>query len=146
MVDCGLVVEDQAEVRRLAVMVLESWGYRILEAANGGEALLVAERHEGDIHLLLTDVVMPGITGKELLERLRPLRPETRVLYMSGYPVDLIDSRGLLEPGLPYVPKPFTPDALAAKVREVLGRAGERATVLVVDDDAGVREFLRREF
>jgi two-component system cell cycle sensor histidine kinase/response regulator CckA len=139
-----LVVEDQAEVRKLAVMFLKRCGYRILEAASGGEALLAAERHAGPIHLMLTDVVMPGMNGKELSDRLRPLRTAMKVLYMSGYAADHITSRGLLEPGMPQIAKPFTPEALASKVREVLGPPARLATILVVDDEQGVREFLRK--
>jgi PAS domain S-box-containing protein len=116
-----LVVEDRPEVRRLVVDALQGSGYQILEAAAGSEALQVAERHPGPIHLLLTDVVMPHMTGKELAERLKQLRPETKMLYMSGYAADVISNRGLLNSGEHYIAKPFFPDSLLAKVREILG-------------------------
>ncbi|MBI4877125.1 MAG: response regulator [Acidobacteria bacterium] len=116
-----LVVEDEEIVRRLTVEIVRSYGYRVLEAARGGEALLVAERHPEPIHLLLTDVVMPGITGKELADRLKRLRPEMKVLYMSGYTADAIAHQGVLDSGVNYIQKPPVPSALAAKIREVLG-------------------------
>src|SRR5674476_869127 len=106
-----LVVEDQDSVRKLAVQMLNQCGYRILEAAQGDEALLLAARHAGPIHLLLTDVVMPRMTGRELAEQLRPARPAMKVLYMSGYAEDVIASRGLLDPGLLYICLLYTSDA-----------------------------------
>ena len=108
------------------------------------DALAAAERHAGPIHLLLTDVVMPHMTGKELAGRLKPLRPEMRVLYMSGYAADVIVRRELLESGASYLAKPFAPDALAAKVREVLGPPRLAATILVVDDEGSVRGFFEQ--
>jgi two-component system cell cycle sensor histidine kinase/response regulator CckA len=116
-----LVVEDQEEVRRLAVEVLRRYGYSVLEAAHGPEALGLAERHTGTIDLMLTDVIMPGMTGRELAARLTPIRPEAKVLYMSGYSRDVIGREGVLENGMPYLAKPFTPEELARKVRELLG-------------------------
>jgi PAS domain S-box-containing protein len=141
-----LVVEDQDSVRKLAVRMLSRFGYRILEAAQGDQALLLAESHPGPIHLLLTDVVMPGMTGRELADHLRAARPSINVLYMSGYAEDLIASRGLLDPGLLYIAKPFVPEALALKVREALGSAPDPAParILVVDDESGVRTFLQK--
>lgn len=115
-----LIVEDQQDVRALTLEMLRSCGYRTLEAANGGEALLLAERYPGPIHLTLTDVVMPGMSGKELADRFRLVRPATAVLYMSGYEDNTIADRGLLEPGTSCVLKPFTREVLAAKVRSVL--------------------------
>ena len=139
-----LVVEDQDTVRSLTVTVLKEHGYRVLDAAQGDDALLAAERHPGPIQLLLTDVVMPHMTGKELAERLKPLRPEIKVLYMSGYAADVIVRRELLDSGAHYLAKPFAPDALAAKVREVLGPPRLEATILVVDDEASVRGFFEQ--
>ena len=135
-----LVVEDNDQLRRFAVDVLKSYGYQILEAASGDEALLVAERHSQPIDLILTDVIMPEMTGKELADRLRALRPRSRVLYMSAHTVDHISCQQLLSSGELHIAKPFTPAALAAKVREAL-RTAARASVLVVDDEAGIREL-----
>jgi PAS domain S-box-containing protein len=115
-----LVVEDQAEVRKLTLAMLESQGYRLLEAANGSEALSLCERYPGPIHLLITDVVMPGMTGKELATLLLALRPSLKTLYTSGYTADAIVHQGMLDPDVAYLPKPFSPSQLAAKVREVL--------------------------
>ncbi len=128
-----LVVEDQEEVRQFAVEVLRSFGYRVLEAGNGGDAVSVAERHFGPIHLLLSDVVMPGLSGQELADRLKGLRPSIAVLLMSGYPGDT-GARGEGTEELAYLPKPFTPEILAARVREVLGPPRPLGRVLVLDD------------
>jgi PAS domain S-box-containing protein len=119
-VETILVVEDRPEVRRLAVSALQDSGYRILEAAGGSEALRIAGDFSGPIHLLLTDVIMPRMSGKELAEHLRQSRSETKVLYMSGYAADVISGRGLLDSGERYIAKPFSVDSLLQKVREVL--------------------------
>jgi len=120
-----LLVEDEEAVRRVAAKTLESSGYRVLTAKDGPEALTVAARESGTINLLLTDMVMPGMTGRELAERLVVARPATRVLYMSGYTEDAV-VRGTAA-GLAFLQKPFEPEALARKVREVLdGRPGQR--------------------
>jgi two-component system cell cycle sensor histidine kinase/response regulator CckA len=124
-VETVLVVEDEDNVRELACEVLESYGYRVLSADNGAAALKLAERFSGEIHLMLTDVVMPGMTGRELGERMKPLRPRMKVLYMSGYTENVIARQGVLEPGIAFISKPLTPEDLAAKVREVLGPLGE---------------------
>jgi CheY-like chemotaxis protein len=100
--------------------VLERQGYAILEAPDGETALQVVAKHHGEIHLLLTDVVMPGVSGRELADHLVKLRPNIKVLYASGYTEDAIIHHGILEPGIAYLQKPFTRDALALKVREVL--------------------------
>ncbi|MFY9724437.1 MAG: PAS domain S-box protein [Bryobacteraceae bacterium] len=115
-----LVVEDQDAVRRLTMSVLKSLGYRVLSAADGDEALGLEAMHEGSIDLVLTDVVLPGMTGKQLAERLKALRPATRVLYTSGYPRDVIADRGVVDRDVAYIAKPYSPKELAAKVREVL--------------------------
>ena len=115
-----LLAEDEEVVRHLAREILSVNGYKVLEAGNGREALLVSEAHSGEIHLLLTDVVMPKMSGRELTDRIRPLRPGLRILYMSGYTDDAILRHGVLEDGIPFLQKPFTSDELARKVREVL--------------------------
>jgi CheY-like chemotaxis protein len=115
-----LVVEDQDAVRRLTMSVLESLGYRVLNAADGEEALALEARHGGPIDLMLTDVVLPGMTGKQVAERLKVLRPETRALFTSGYPQDVIADHGLVDRDVAYIAKPYSPNDLAAKVREVL--------------------------
>ena len=117
-----LVVEDQPEVRRLATTILKKNGYRLLEAANGTEALGIAGEFHAPIDLLVTDVVMPAMTGRELASRLQVSRPALKVLYLSGYSSDVIARQGVLEAGVEYLPKPFAPVELAAKVREVLGQ------------------------
>jgi CheY-like chemotaxis protein len=115
-----LVVEDQPEVRKLTLAMLESQGYRLLQAASGSEALSLSERYPEPIHLLITDVVMPGMTGRELAMRLVALRPSLKTLYTSGYTANAIGREGVLDAAVAYLPKPFSPAQLAAKVREVL--------------------------
>ncbi len=115
-----LLAEDEEVVLRLAREVLETYGYRVLEAANGGAALLICERHEEPIHLLITDVVMPEMSGRELADRLASLRPDMKVLYMSGYTDNAIVHQGVLDEEANFIQKPFAPRLLARKVREVL--------------------------
>ena len=117
-----LAVEDNKDVRRMAAQILRRQGYRVLEAANGGEALLVCEKLKEEIHLLLTDVVMPGMSGRELAHRLSFLRPEMKILYMSGYSDDSIVSYGILNEKVGFIPKPFSLEALVNQVREVLDK------------------------
>jgi CheY-like chemotaxis protein len=112
-------VEDEAGVRDLVRDVLEMHGYAVLEASNGPGALAVSERHPGPIALVLTDVIMPGMSGYELAQRLARQRPEIRVLYMSGY-TDPIVHHGMRGRGVAFLGKPFSPDAVARKVREAL--------------------------
>ena len=119
-----LVVEDRKEVRELVTEVLTGCGYHVLPAAHGGAALALARGHPGPIHLLLTDVVMPVMSGTELAGRLKPLHPETRVMFMSGYAADSAARRAELSTGAAFLGKPFSPDQLTRKVREVLGAAG----------------------
>ncbi|MBA2457557.1 MAG: response regulator, partial [Gemmatimonadales bacterium] len=115
-----LLVEDEPAVRALAQRVLAARGYSLLVAADGPAALEVAGRHHGGIDLLLTDVVMPGISGRELAQRLLALRPATRVLYITGYTEDTVVRHGLVQAGLAYLEKPFRADLLLTKVRQVL--------------------------
>jgi signal transduction histidine kinase/ActR/RegA family two-component response regulator len=114
-----LVVEDQPQVRKLTMTILQSRGYHVLEAATAGDALLTAERYDGPIGLMLTDVVMPYMNGVELAQRFQPLRPEVPVLFMSGYSEEAIN-QGDITKGLNYLAKPFTPDQLSLKVRDVI--------------------------
>jgi CheY-like chemotaxis protein len=115
-----LLVEDEAVVRNVVREILKQTGYQILEAQHGAEALRVAIQHHGTIHLLLTDVVMPLMSGRDLARRLHEMRKETKVLFMSGYTDDVALRQGSLEPGTAFIQKPFTPDALSRKVRDVL--------------------------
>jgi CheY-like chemotaxis protein len=118
-----LLVEDEPEVRGLARDILHQQGYTVLEAADGGEALRIGREHGGPIHLLVTDVVMPQMGGRELADHLKAGRRETKVLYVSGYTDDAILHQGVSETGTAFLPKPFTAAELAHKVREVLDAA-----------------------
>ena len=115
-----LVVEDEEDVRRVARRFLEQRGYRVLEARDGVEALRVSAGHPEPIHLLVTDMIMPGMRGQELAERLVRSRPEMKVLYISGYTGGSIMEKGELEAGYAFLGKPFSSEALARKVRELL--------------------------
>jgi CheY-like chemotaxis protein len=118
-----LAVEDEEEVRKLTVQILKGQGYTVLEASTGEEALKVAKENSGDgIGLLLTDVVMPGMSGPELARSLEPLLPKIKVLYMSGYTDNAIVHHGVLDEEANYIQKPFSLDSLARKVREILDR------------------------
>jgi CheY-like chemotaxis protein len=114
-----LLAEDATSVRVAARQILERLGYTVFEAANGMEALTKAE-NGSRIDLLLTDVVMPEMSGRELVDRFAKIRPNTKALFMSGYTDDAIIRHGVLRPGTAYLQKPFSPDTLAKKVREVL--------------------------
>ena len=118
-----LVVEDQAEVRALTTRILEARGYTVLEAASADDALRLADGNAKRIDLLLTDVVMPGMNGRELAERLAAQRRDLNVLFVSGYTGEAIRQHGLLESGAAFLQKPFSPDVLARKVRDVLDAA-----------------------
>lgn len=120
-----LLVEDEDQVRRAAVEVLNVLGYQVFEAGNGNQAIQLAEIYTQPIDLLLTDVVMPKMNGKELSEKIKALHPETAVLFMSGYTDDIIAHHGILEETINFIGKPFSPSTLAIKVREVLGRRYE---------------------
>jgi PAS domain S-box-containing protein len=117
-----LVVEDEDAVRDLTVRILRQLGYTVLTAANGEEALAVSKRHPGEIALLLTDVIMPNMSGRQLAEALLPIRPRMQVLYLSGYTENSIVHHGVLERDVEFLPKPFSREVLARKLREVLGR------------------------
>ena len=115
-----LLVEDNESVRKFVGSVLESKGYHLLEASGSREAVRLIEENTGPIHLLLTDVVMPHMSGPELAARLGPFHPETKVLYMSGYTDNAIIHHGVLDPGTHFLQKPFVPETLIQKIREVL--------------------------
>ncbi|HYU16481.1 MAG TPA: ATP-binding protein [Candidatus Acidoferrum sp.] len=135
-----LLVEDAKRVREVVREILEMSGYEVLEARHGAEALQISGRHHGPILLMVTDVVMPEMSGRELAQRLAPLRPHMRVLYMSGYTDDAIVKHGVLDAGIAFIAKPFTPDALAAKVREVLDSAPRSRSAAPPDAGAQVVE------
>jgi len=120
-----LLVEDDETVRDLIHEVLQSYGYQVLVAADGVAALSVCERFPQTIDLLLTDVVMPRMSGRELANRLAALRPEMKVLFMSGHTGDAIVHHGVLDANTPFIQKPFATDALARKVRDVLDGQGQ---------------------
>jgi CheY-like chemotaxis protein len=115
-----LLVEDEPEVRLVARHILQSSGYTVLEAIDVDDALRIADQPDIAIDLLLTDVIMPGRNGRDLAERIQQTHPETRVLFMSGYTDNAIAHHGVLTPGTAFLQKPFTPDSLALKVRDVL--------------------------
>jgi len=115
-----LVAEDALEVLALVRAVLEAEGYTTLAAADGEEALRVAERHPGPIHGLLADVVMPKVSGPELADRLARARPDMKVVFMSGYTTEVIGEYGLLPSGVRFLGKPFTPAVLLRRLREAL--------------------------
>jgi len=115
-----LLVEDEEMILKLVHKVLQANGYTVLVAASGGDAERVAGQHDGPIHLLMTDVVLPGLNGREVARRLEATRPGIRVLYLSGYTDDAIVHHGVLEPGVAFLQKPFSPTVLGRKVREVL--------------------------
>jgi PAS domain S-box-containing protein len=115
-----LVVEDQEEVRKLIMDTLKHYGYNVLEAPHGGSALLTCEQFPGKIDLIISDIVMPQMSGQELVDRLIPLQPQMKVLFISGYSEDIFSERSALDPGMLFVQKPFTPVELMGKLRKVL--------------------------
>jgi two-component system, cell cycle sensor histidine kinase and response regulator CckA len=118
-----LVVEDEEAVRTMLRRLLESEGYQVLEAAEGQQALTVVER-ASRVDLVITDVAMPALNGRQLADRLKVLRPRLPVLFMSGYTDDEMVRRGLIEPHYPFLSKPFTPEILAGKVRQMIDKSG----------------------
>jgi FixJ family two-component response regulator len=118
-------VEDEQSVRSATALLLQSFGYNVLSAATPEEALRQAADHPGAIHLLITDVIMPGMNGRDLATKLSEMQPGLLCLYVSGYTADVIAHHGILEEGIHFLPKPFAREALANKVHEVLrGRRG----------------------
>jgi CheY-like chemotaxis protein len=115
-----LLVEDEPAILALATEMLERQGYCVLAASRPGEAIRVAEEHAGEIHLLMTDVVMPEMNGRDMAQALLATRPSLRLLFASGYTADVIAYRGVVDEGMHFIQKPFTQQSLAAKVREVL--------------------------
>jgi CheY-like chemotaxis protein len=118
-----LLAEDEEQVRQTTRTILEMDGYRVLEASGGSEALAIFKQHEGRIDLAITDVIMPQMSGQELAQNLKALCPDIKVLYVSGYTDDAIVRHGLLDEEIAFIQKPFTPEALSRKVREVLDAA-----------------------
>ena len=137
-----LLVEDQPDLRNLLRAVLQDWGYHVIDAANGLDALLAAERFHGAIHLLLTDVVMPLMSGRDVADQLSKIRPNIKTLYMSGHAEHMLTNRGILNAGGAYLQKPASPEDVAAKVRQVLDSSSAAGKILVVDDDESVRRVL----
>jgi CheY-like chemotaxis protein len=115
-----LLVEDDEAILNLGRMILENLGYTVLAAQSPVHSIRLVEEHPGDIHLLITDVVMPQMHGRDLAEQLRVIRPKLKCLFMSGYTADVIAHRGILDEGLNFLQKPFGSDELAARVRQVL--------------------------
>ena len=115
-----LVVEDDSAVRPLVALMLERYGYHVLSTANAEQAIELVKRTEETIDLVLTDVVMPGLNGRELAEQLEILRPGMKVLFTSGYPTDTIIRQGIADASAAYLEKPYLPDELARKLRALL--------------------------
>jgi CheY-like chemotaxis protein len=138
-----LFVEDQPEVSRVATRVLTKCGYTVLRASTGDDAVAQAKAFDGPIHLLITDMMLPGTNGRELAARFDAVRPGLRVLYLSGYSREHLVSQRLLSANDPFLAKPFQADELATAVRAAIGAVRERpSTILVVDDEDGVRKLL----
>jgi DNA-binding NtrC family response regulator len=115
-----LIVEDEASILRLAKRILDRLGYTVLEATTPGQAMDLAQEHAGHIHLLITDVIMPEMNGRDLANQLHSLYPDLKVLFMSGYTADVIAHRGVLDEGINFIQKPFSLKDLAVKIRAVI--------------------------
>jgi PAS domain S-box-containing protein len=138
-----LLVEDQKEVRQLALSVLKSGGYRVIEAASGDEALQLCRNRSGRIDLVITDMVMPGMSGTELVERLKAFYPTTPVLFMSGFSRDSSVESAAAESSWFFIPKPFAIQAFKLKVREILDQNKAKRRILVADDEPAIRHLLK---
>jgi CheY-like chemotaxis protein len=138
-----LLVEDQREVRDYCSAALSSFGYRVLRADGAAAAIEICTREETAIDLVLSDVVMPELSGPELAGQLVAIRPGLKVLFMSGYAEKELAAHGVPEQGIALLQKPFEPPRLAARVREVLGKPAARSRVLVVDGEPAVRRLIR---
>jgi CheY-like chemotaxis protein len=136
-----LLAEDQQQLLKMASGILQRYGYTVIEATNPQQALVEAERYQGEIHLLLTDIVMPQMTGVELATCLKVSRPGIQSIFMSGYSERVVPERRDIKGS--YLTKPFSPDELVEKVRETLGAPKSTGVILVVDDEAGIRKLLR---
>ncbi len=142
-----LLVEDEVPLRQLCETILARLGYRVSAAGDSLEGLMLVREQGLEPDLVVTDVIMPGMNGAEMVERLRRDRPDLKVLYMSGYPDEAIVRHGVLDPGIPFIQKPFTERALAAKVQQALGGMAVAArpgrSVLMIDDDEQYRDLVR---
>lgn len=137
-----LLAEDHSSLREYTGAVLRELDYRVYEACDGEEALAIAGEHLDELDLLLTDVVMPRMGGKRLASALAERLPRIRVLYMSGHAEDVMERHGLLSPGIVVLEKPFSPEQLEEKLRRLLDQRERAPSILVVDDDAMVRDLL----
>ena len=126
-----LLVEGSESLRKLTCILLKDCGYTVIEGANGREAFEIAGRETGPIHILVTDLIMPFMGGYELSKRLTAMRPDLKVLYMSGYADATIVRNGVLEPGLALIQKPFTKNALVRKVGEILDSSASRDLAII---------------
>jgi len=140
-----LLVEDEEMVRKLARHILEVIGYNVLEAESGGEAMEVCKDHNGAVHLLLTDVVMPRMSGPQLGKEVIKMWPDIGILYMSGHTANVIARHDVREDSVPFLHKPFSPEALALKVRETLDTPGQAkiyASTMLTQDSSLVPQLV----
>jgi CheY-like chemotaxis protein len=121
--DTFLIAEDDPIIQRMIRSYLEPLGYNLLIASDGNEAINLSKTYDGDIHLLLTDVIMPNMNGQELADAIQETRPDMQIIFMSGYTDDVITHHGVLEPGVNFIQKPITPSRLAKVLREVLKKS-----------------------